>query len=218
MADETASDIEAWQRAFRATLDDAIEHVRTVIFDERWEATRGEAGSDEAALRESVHLYERELARLFAFVRASGALAGAVGWSALKADLRREALETGVEITLRTALESGLYAAEPVPLGEHASHRAWVAALTGFVRSRADLDNAPGDGGADDARIEWAYRSLAELEEHEAFHAAFVNWLEKHEPDAAPAIIDHAARLLQLPRYDLVLNASVRWLAGVDRQ
>jgi hypothetical protein len=213
MADETASDIDAWQRAFRATLDDAIEHVRTVIFDERWEETRAEAGSDEAALRESVHLHERELARLFAFVRASGALAGAVGWSELKAELRREALETGVEITLRTALESGFYAAEPVPLGDHGRYLAWAELLTRFLTSRVDRSGAPRDGATDEERLEWAYQALAPLEEHDAFHAAFVGWLREREPGDEEAIIAQAARLLALPRYDLALNTSLRWLA-----
>src|SRR5687768_63056 len=115
MAGDTSDRPDRWQAAFRAALDDAIEHLQILIFDEGWDELRTATGSVEAAMRESVATYERELARLFAFVRASGALPDAVAWSALKTDLRRNALAADTEITLRTALESGLYTAESVP-------------------------------------------------------------------------------------------------------
>ena len=61
----------------------------------------------------------------------------------------------------------------------------------------------------------WAYETLADLEDHAAFNAAFIEWLNQESPDRPIGrdIIDLQERLLSLPRFDLVLNTSLRWLA-----
>jgi hypothetical protein len=208
--------IQQWQAALQATLADAIEHLQVLIFEDGWEELRSAVGSDEDALRESVARYERELARLFGFVRASGALADAVAWSTLKTDFRRAALDANTEISLRTALESGLYAAESIPLGDHAGYRDWANAQMGFLTSRAATGPAaPGPDATDGDRLQWAYDTLAALEDHAAFNAAFLDWLTTHSLAGTErdAIVVHQQRLLALPRFDIVLNTSLRWLA-----
>jgi hypothetical protein len=211
---------EEWQAALLAALSDAIEHLQVLIFDEGWDTLLAETGSQEAALRESVVTYERELARLFGIVRASGALLDGVAWSTLKADLRRAALEAETEISLRTALESGLYAAESVPLGDHATYLRWSVALRAFLTARLEgQPERPAPGAAFEDRLLWAYQGLADIEDHDAFHAAFIAWLDASAPDrnAVVDVIDHQQRLLTLPRFDLFLNTSLRWLAGPAR-
>jgi len=202
-----------WQAALRATLFDAIEHVQVLIFEEGWEAMRAATGSDEDALRESVARYERELARLFGFLRVAGALPDAVAWSTLKAEFRRAALDAGTEISLRTALESGFYAAEPAPLGDHATYLRWATAIRSFLTSRAVASaDQPGPVASDDERLQWAYDTLAALEDHDAFNTAFIDWLGG-ESDVGD-IVDLQEQMLLLPRFDLVLNTSLRWLAA----
>jgi hypothetical protein len=217
-------EIEEWIRAFVAALDDAIQHLQVLIFEEGWDALVAEMGSDEDALRESVRHYERGLARLFGFVRGSGAVSDAVAWSTMKTEYRRAALEADVEITLRTALESGMYAAEQIPLGDHGLYRAWAQALMLFLyQQAADATTHPGPSAPIEEQIGWAYGLLQPLEDHETFHRALVDYL--YDADVEPvarvvlgrppeAIIDLEARLLPLPRFDLILNTSLLWLAG----
>ncbi len=207
---------DTWQTALMATLVDAIEHLQVLIFDEGWDALLAETGSQEDALRESVARYERELARLFGFLRHSGALPDAVAWSTLKVEFRRAALDEETEISLRTALESGFYAAEPVPLGDHSLYLRWSAALRAYLASRAVASmRKPRPDASEDERLLWAYETLADLEEHDAFNAAFIAWLEAEssDRDAVRDVVNHQERLLTLPRFDLVLNTSLRWLA-----
>jgi len=207
---------QAWHAALMTALSDAIEHLQVLIFDEGWDELRAAAGSDEAALRDSVATYERELARVFSFVRTSGALPDAVAWSTLKADLRRSALDAATEISLRTALESGLYAAEPVEMGDHAVYLGWSAALRAFLASnvRAELPPPAADDAEED-RLQWAYDTLAPLEDHEAFNDAFRTWISVNNADRSDVggIVSLQDRLMALPRFDLVLNTSLRWLA-----
>ncbi|HYI13831.1 MAG TPA: hypothetical protein VEX37_00450 [Thermomicrobiales bacterium] len=217
MAQSSEQSIRDWHATLMATLSDAIEHLQLLIFEEGWDALLAETGSHEAALRESVARYERELARLFGFLRSSGALPDAVAWSTLKVEYRRAALEAETEISLRTALESGFYAAESVPLGDHRRYLRWSAALRAFLASRAAATaTKPGPGVSEDERLLWAYETLAELEEHDAFNAAFVTWLiaEPSGQDSTRDVIEFQERLLALPRFDLVLNTSLRWLAA----
>jgi hypothetical protein len=197
----------SWTRAFRRTLDDAVRLLQIAVFEDGWEEIRASAESDEAALRASAAIYERALADLFVVLRASGFPADAVAWSTLKAELRRAAHESGVEITLRTGLENALYAAEQVPLGDHAAYRAWVQALTRFLTALT-AGAAPRPDG-DDARLDWAYAILAPLEEATAFQAAFA----AAAPADDRAAVEHQARLLALPRFDLLLNAALWWVA-----
>jgi hypothetical protein len=206
-----------WQVALLTALSDAIDHLQVVIFEEGLEALLAETGSQEEALRESVATYERELARLFGILRASGALESAVAWSALKADLRRAALDAETEISLRTALETGLYAAESIPLGDHHAYLAWSAALQAFLADRmVSQPERPASAAPLEERLLWAYQGLADIEDHDAFHTAFVAWLTTSTPDreAAQTVSDHQQRLLSLPRFDLFLNTSLHWLAG----
>jgi hypothetical protein len=209
--------------ALLAALDDAIAGLQQAIFDEGWREIRTAVASNEEALRESVALYERGLAQLFGFLRATGMPADPVAWSTLKAELRRAARDAG--ITLRTALESGLYAAEAIPLSDHALYAAWAMALAAFLASLAAGKESPAPTAAQDERLRWAYAILAPLEEHAAFHTAFTGYLS--EPGRAPAIgeltgrsvddiVAHDACLLNLPRYDLALNAALRWLAHAE--
>lgn len=213
-----------WVRAFVGALDDAIQHLQQIIFEEGWDHLLAEHGDETSALRESVRHYERELAGLFGFVRACGTLADDVAWSTMKAEYRRAALDAGVEITLRTALETGLYTAERVPLGDRAGWLAWTDALMLFLYQRAgDAPAHPGMTAPQDDQLRWAYALLQPIEEHEAFHAAFASYVG--DPAVQPtieeltgwtvtALVEHGARLLPLRRFDLILNAGLSWLAG----
>ena len=218
----------SWDAAFSSALHDAILHLQGLIFDEGWDELVAVAGSPEAALRESVTHYERGLADLFSFVRASGSLPDAVGWSTLKVGERRAALESGVEITLRTALETGLYVAERTPLGDHTRYVAWTRGLIFFVTSLAASDSGYPEAGAQEERLDWAYAILISLEDHETFHHALADFLRTLDAptarlvlDGTPidAVIGHEAQLLHHPRFDLLLNTALLWLAdtGVRR-
>jgi hypothetical protein len=201
-------------------LGHAIEHLQIVIFVEDMETLAADLGS-ESALRESVLRYEQGLARLFGFVRASGALPDAVAWSMLKVDTRRAAHEAGVEITLRTALETGMYNAESVPLGDHGRYRAWSSSVTEFL-SRRTMDAPVGpSGSSEEERLLWAYEVLADLEDHESFHCTLLEHVRTGgalEGDTVEVVADLQSRLLALPRFDLVLNACLLWLADHGRR
>lgn len=213
-----------WVRAFVGALDDAIQHLQQIIFEEGWDRLLAEHGDEESALRESVRHYERGLAHLFGFVRACGTLADEVAWSSMKAECRRAALDAGVELTLRTALETGLYAAEQAPLGDHAGWLAWTDALMLFLyQYAASAPPHPGPAAPRDDHLRWAYDLLQPIEEHDAFHAAFAGYLAGSEVGPAvetltgrpvAEIVAHEARLMPLQRFDLILNAGLLWLAG----
>lgn len=204
---DNAAAADGWTRALLATLSDAREHLQQLIFAERWDDTRRQHDSDEAALRASARDYERGLADLYRFIRASGLPDDAVDWSRFKADQRRAATEAGVEITLRTALNEALYAAETTPLGDHAAYLAWATALTAFLAARA-AGAPPRPAGDEGERLQWAYQTLADLEAHARFHAALAAFAGPQSPAVA-----HGAALLPQPRFDLTLNAALRWLA-----
>lgn len=213
-----------WVRAFVGALDDAIQHLHAMIFEEGWDALLAEYGDEAVALRESVHHYERGLAHLFGFVRACGTLADEVAWSSMKTEYRRTAVEADVEITLRTALETSLYAAERVPLGDHALWLAGTDAMMLFLyQAAADAAPHPGVMTALEDQLRWAYGALQAFEEHAAFHAAFVAYV--HDPHVRPivealtstsaeAIANWQAGLLPLTRFDLLMNTSLVWLAS----
>lgn len=213
-----------WVRAFVGALDDAIQHLQQIIFDEGWDELLAAHGDEESALRESVRHYERGLAHLFGFVRACGTLTDDVAWSSMKAEYRRAALEAGVELTLRTALETGLYAAEQAPLSDHAGWLAWTDVLMLFLYQRAaSASPHPGLTAPPDDQLRWAYALLQPIEEHDAFHMALADYLA--DPEVGPVIeqltgslvaeiVAHEARLLPLRRFDLILNAGLVWLAG----
>lgn len=230
MGDETAIETwlareqAEWSRSLATALDEAILHLQNLIFEEGWDLIVAQAGSQEAALRESVLHYERGLANLFSFIRASGSLADAVAWSTLKAEFRRTALNSGVEITLRTALETGVYASERTPLGDHARYKAWVRGLMVFLCACAGAGPAhPGLSSPQETRLEWAYSILALLEDQQVFHERFSVFLHQASDEALAsalsgssidAVIRHQADLLSHPRFDLLLNTALIWLAN----
>jgi hypothetical protein len=207
-AGDVRNAVQTWTLALLRTFDDAAAHLRYVIFEARWDELRAQHASDDTALRTNTLLYEQALADLLRAVRATGLPASPVDWSRLKADWRRAAVEQGLEVTLRTALGEALYAAESTPLGDHAAYETWALAMAAFLRSVAAVPDATPNAADDDGRLEWAYGRLAHLEEHAAFHAAFAT---SAGPDA-PAVA-HQLSLLRQPRFDLILNAAVRWLA-----
>jgi hypothetical protein len=202
--------VETWTQALLRTFDDAAVQLREAIFEAGWDELRAQHASDDAALRASTLLYEQALADLLRAVRATGLPAGPVGWSRLKAEWRHAAVGEGLELTLRTALGEALYAAEGAPLGDHAAYEAWARAMAAFLRSVAAIPGAAPGAADGDERLAWAYARLAHLEEHAVFHAAFA---AAAGPDT-PAVA-HQSSLLCQPRFDLVLNAAVRWLADV---
>jgi hypothetical protein len=210
-----------WQRALRTALDDAIEHLQFVIFDAGWQEIRANSKSDEEALRASVRLYEARLTDLLRFARVAGIAETPVAWSQFKTDLRRAAREANLDITLRTVLDEALYSAETTPHGDPARYRAWSGALMLWLAREAQLDAVPRPDTTDEAmRIEWAYRTLAHLEDHAEFDAHFARFLDADrasvEATTGQAIGEIVAlheRLAALPRFDLVLNAALRWLA-----
>jgi hypothetical protein len=199
----------SWTQAVLAALDDAREHLLELVFAPRPDTPHDEQTS-EAELRGQLQDYERGMADLFRCLRACGLPADALDWSRLKTAWRRAALDADAELTLRTALGEALYAAETTPLGEHAAYRAWAGALTAFLASRAV--GAPPRPESDDARLLWAYERLADLEEHAGFQAAFAAFA-----GAAAPVVAWQAALLAQPRFDLVLNAAVRWLADAPQ-
>lgn len=213
-----------WVRSFVGALDDAIQHLQQIIFDEGWDRLVAEYGDEESALRESVRHYERGLAHLFGFVRACGTLADDVAWSSMKTEYRRSALDAGVELTLRSALETGLYAAEQAPLGGHDVWLAWTDALMLFLyQCAASAPPHPGPAASQDDELLWAYDVLQQIEEHDAFHAALAAYLadqaigqtvETLTGEPVAVIVEHEARLLSLQRFDLILNTGLAWLAG----
>lgn len=212
---------DTWRQALSTALEDAIAHLQVVIFEEGWETIRAATTSDADALRESARQYERGLAGLFELLRVAGAPESPAAWSAFKAGLRQAARDADTEITLRTALENALYSAERAPLGDHERYRAWVSALTAFLGRQVDGDTPRPPGRRPDEQLEWAYSLLAPLEDHAVFHTAFAAFLAErgtHAPfDGRPVeeVAAHQALLRRAPRFDLVMNAGLLWLAGV---
>jgi hypothetical protein len=201
---------DTWERAFLTVLGEAIADLQALIFEEGWDTLVAQAGGTEPALRESVRYFERGLAHLFGFVRAAGVPESPVAWSALKANLRRSALEAGQEITLRTALDSALYAAEQIPLGDHTRYHDYVSVLTSLLQRRAaNAEPIPKRTMLED-RLEWAYALLSDLEDHAAFHDAVAEEAARLDQSAA---VDLEERLLRLQRFDLILSTCLLWLA-----
>jgi len=200
---------EAWDRAFLIVLGEAIADLQTLIFDEGWDELVVSAGGTEAALRESVRHYERGLAHLFGFARAAGVPESPLAWSALKATLRRGMLDADQEITLRTALDSALYAAEQVPLGEHALYRRYVDVLHALLVGRTASAAPFMQNDTLEDRLDWGYSMLVDLEGHADFHAAVAKGVAEHAED----ILSLEHRLLGLQRFDLILSTCLLWLA-----
>lgn len=207
---------EQWEHAVINALTQSIEHLQVIIFDEGLDALVAEADTPEEGLRRAVARYEQSLTDLFAIVRVSGVLADAVAWSTLKANVRRAALDAGTEITLRTAIETGMYHAEAHPLGDHERFMAWSSVVQFLLLEygrRAEPFPIDGD---EESHLLWAYRALRQIEDHDAFHRAFLTALaDSGDAEVPDGITAHQAHLLSLPRFDLLLNAGLLWLATV---
>lgn len=215
---------EEWIRAFVSTLDDAIQHLQDVCFDEHREELKARGISDASIGQASVELYRDGLADVFRFVRASGALADDLAWSWMKSGHRRIASGPDIEPPIRQALEDGLYAAQDTPLGDHAVYRSWTRTLMLFLfQYVADGPPYPGLAASDEDKLAWGYESLRAIEDHNAFHGALASYL--YEPgvrSVASELVDYPLgeiielgnRLVALPRFDLVLNTGLRWVVG----
>lgn len=218
-----------WIRAFVSTLDDAIQHLQEVCFEEHWGELKARGISDELSGMASLELYRDGLVDIFRFVRASGAVADDLSWSQMKAEHRALASGPHIEPPVRQALEDGLYAAESTPLGDHAIYRSWTRTIMLFLYQYvASGPQYPGTGASDEEKIAWGYESLRPIEEHAAFHGALAAYL--HDPGVRPVakelvdypleeIIRLGDRLVAMPRFDLILNTGLQWVVGaVERE
>ena len=213
-----------WIRAFVVTLDDAIQHLQAVYFEEHWDELKARGISDELIGRASIELYRDGLADMFRFVRASGALADELAWSRMKSEHRTVASGPDVEPPIRQALEDGLYAAEDTPLGDHELYRSWTRTLMLFLfQYVAEGPPYPGLASSDEEKLAWGYESLRSIEDHSAFHGALVSYLrEPGVRSVAKELVDYPLdeivalgyRLVEMPRFDLVLNTGLRWVVG----
>ena len=197
--------VETWTLALLRTFDDAAAHLRYVIFEARWDELRARHASDDAALRASTLLYEQALADLLRVVRATGLPADPVDWSRLEGaigGMRRSTRDWKSRCAQRWVRRSTQ--PESAPLGDHAAYETWALTMAAFLQAVAGAPIA----AADDERLAWAYGKLAHLEEDADFHAAFV---AHAGADTLAAALQ--ASLLRQPRFDLILNAAVRWLA-----
>lgn len=213
-----------WVRAFVATLDDAIQHLQSVCFEEHWNELAARGISAELIGQTSVELYRDGLADIFRFVRASGTLTDELAWSEMKTRHRAAASGPGVEEPIRQALEDGLYAAEAAALGDHRLYRSWTRALMLFLfQYVAEGPPYPGLGASDDDKLTWGYEALRAIEEHAAFHGAVVTYI--HEPgvrSVLKALVDCPLdevvvlgdQLVDLARFDLIMNTGLRWVVG----
>lgn len=219
-----------WNEAFTGTLDDAVDQLQALCFVDIWEQLIESGRPEDEVGRETVELYEQGITDVFRFVRACGMPADAVAWSTMKAKYRRDASEPYVAVSIREALETGMYEAESTPLGSHGRYQSWIRALMLFLVHHAAEKDQPYPGLAADehAKLSWAYEVLQDVEEHETFHRRVVEYL--HDPGVRPVveavtgelveeIVQFETSILYLERFDLVLNTGLRWLAGaVERR
>lgn len=213
-----------WAGALEVTLDDAIEHLQALCFEDAWNDLAADNLPETEINARVLTLYTDSLGDLLRFVRAAGALDDEVAWSALKSRLRREAVEGDAGAGPREALDDSFYAAETEPLGDHARYRAWARALMLFLfHYAAGGPPYPGAQVREHEKLEWAYQALQPLEEHEQFHAAFSEYVtDSGVRPVARAVLDQPvervlafeAALLEQPRFDLALNTGLRWLIG----
>ncbi len=215
---------EEWIRAFVATLDDAIQHLQSVCFEEHWEELQARGINEELIGRASIELYRDGLADIFRFVRASGAVADDLAWSQMKSEHRSVASGPEVEPPIRQALEDALYAAEDTPLGDSPLYRSWTRTLMLFLfQYVADGPQYPGLAASDEDKLAWGYEALRSIEDHTVFHGALASYLQEAgvRPVAAK-LVDHpldevvgfGSQLVDMPRFDLVLNTGLRWVVG----
>ena len=215
---------DAWIREFVATLDDAIQQLQTVCFEEHWDELSEAGISDELIGRASLELYQEGLADIFSFVRASGTVSDAFAWSRMKSEHRALASGPDVDPPILQALEDGMYAAESTPLGDHTVYRSWVGALMLFLfQYVADGPQYPGAQASEREKLTWGYDSLRAIEDHDAFHQALAAYVQERGvrpvvtallDSPLPNVIAHSERLSGMKRFDLILNTGLRWVVG----
>ena len=213
-----------WAAALSMALDDAVEHLQALCFDDAWNELAAD-GLAEAETNERVlTLYADGLSDLFRFMRVSGAIDDELAWSALKANLRRDSIAAGAGSGAQEALDDSLYAADSVTLGAHDLYRAWARALMLFIfHYAANGPIYPGLRADEQEKLEWAYQALQPIEDHEQFHEAFTDYIEDAGvlPVASAVLAQPVVAILALERelmrearFDLTLNTALRWLIG----
>lgn len=217
-----------WVREFIATLDDAIQQLQAVCFEEHWDELASRGISEELIGRASLELYRDGLIDIFRFMRASGALADDVAWSTMKSEHRAAASSPDVDAPIREVLEDAMYAAESTPMGDHGLYRSWTGAVMLFLfQYVADGPQYPGLGATEEEKLTWGYEALRPVEDHRMFHSAVQAYV--HEPgvrSVVRALLEHpvdevvglGGRLSEMPRFDLILNTGLRWVVhAVER-
>jgi hypothetical protein len=173
-------------------------------------------------------LYEQGLGDIFGFARASGSIPNDIAWSTMKLDYRRAAEDAEVAPAIREALDSGFYLAERADLGDNALFRSWGRCLMLFVfQHAADGPEYPGRDAEETEKLAWAYEALRDIEDHETFHLALEVYLSDPGvepviaaivPEPAGAVLEHERAMMELARFDLVLNTALNWLVdAVER-
>lgn len=213
-----------WIRSYVATLDDAIQQLQNACFEEHWDELASRGINDELIGRASLELYRDGLTDIFSFMRASGAVADAMAWSKMKSEHRALANRPDVDPPILQALEDGLYAAQSVPLGDHALYRSWISAIMLFLfQYVADGPQYPGIGASEEEKLTWGYEALRAIEDHRVFHSALAAYMR--EPGVRPVmaallteplddVISHSSNLADMKRFDLMLNTGLRWVVG----
>lgn len=213
-----------WAGALGMALDDAIEHLQALCFEDAWNELAADELPETEINERVLTLYADGLSDLFRFMRVSGALDDEIAWSALKANLRRDAIEGGAGAGAHEALDDSLYAAESVALGAHDLYRAWAQALMLFIfHYAANGPIYPGLRAGEQEKLEWAYQALQPIEDHDQFHEALTDYMEDSGvlpvaravlAQPMEAILALELALMQEARFDLTLNTALRWLIG----
>lgn len=215
---------EEWIRAFVATLDDAIQQLQTVCFEEHWDELASRGISEDLIGRASLELYRDGLTDIFGFVRASGAVADSVAWSRMKSEHRALASRPDVDPPILQALEDGMYAAQATPAGDHSLYRSWIGGLMLFLfQFVADGPTYPGLSASEQEKLTWGYEALRSIEDHHVFQRVLAEYMR--EPGVRPvlrALLDHpidevtafGQHLSEMKRFDLILNTGLRWVVG----
>lgn len=213
-----------WAGALQLTLEDAIEHLQVLCFEGAWNDLAADGLPEDEINERVLTLYADGVSDLLRFMRVSGALDDEVAWSALKAHLRRNAIEDDAGVGAREALDDSLYAAESISLGDHPLYRAWARSLMlFFFHYAANGPIYPGIRAPEQAKLEWAYQALQPIEEHDHFHEALTDYLlDSGVRPVARVVLEHPVEavltfettLLKEARFDLALNTGLRWLIG----
>lgn len=221
-------EIVEWEQAFAYVLDESIQHLQDVCFVAEWDRLIASGTPEDEVGRLTLTLYEQGLGDIFGFARASGAIPNDIAWSTMKLDYRRAADEAEVAPAIREALDSGFYLAERWDLGDIELFRSWGRCLMLFIYQHAAAGpEYPGRAAEETKKLAWAYEALRDIEDHETFHLGLEVYLSDPGvepviaaivPDSAGAVLGHERAMLELARFDLVLNTALNWLVdAVER-